>query len=202
MFLALRDLGVAGAQVGRGGPRVLNARGIKGLLLRCSVPTVVKVALASLCGVVSDMFVNRNINTVTVSNLTVSFPLVGLLITFYALIKINNTAVSSVHLKRGSASNTRGILKGMAILYIVGSVFCKNVALLFLSQVLFFFKTDRSALPCTHSFVRVVLVKDPIACMVVKLGGVVHTANCPQGTVLSSVLAIKYGVVLTPIFVF
>lgn len=186
----------------RASPHVLKARGVKGLLLRCSVPTVVKVAVASLCGVVSDVFVKRNMKTVTVSNLTVAFPLVGLIMTFYMLVSTNKTAVSSVHLKRGSVRNTARILNGALVLYLVGSMMFNNVTFVFLSPVLGFFNTDPTALPCTHSFVRMVLLNAPIACAVVKLGGMVHTAKCPGGTVLASLMAMLTGMVVTPVFVF
>lgn len=181
---------------------MLKARHVNGLLIRCSVPTVVNVAVASLCGVVSDVFVNRNMNPVNVTKLTVAFPLVGLIITFYAVMSTNNSAVSSVQLKRGSLSKTARMLKGALVFYLIGTFVFNNVSFVFLSSVLHFFNTDGSALPCTHSFVRIVLLNAPIACAVVNLGGVVHTAKCPGGTVLASVMAMIYGVVLTPVFVF
>lgn len=185
-----------------GSPRVLKGRDVNGLLLRCSVPTVVKVAVASVCGVVSDVFVKRNMNTVTVTKLTIDFPLVGLIITFYALISTKNSALTSVQLKRGSVGKTARVLSRALVLYVAGSFFFKVLSFVFLSSVLIFFNTDTSALPCTHDFVRIVLLKAPVACAVVKLGGIVHTAKCPGGTVVASVTAILSGVVLTPVFVF
>lgn len=200
MSLCLYALGVVNVAK-RGAPATLNARGVKGLLVRCTVPTVVTVATSSLCGVMSDVFVNRKINPVTVSKLTLAFPLVGLTTTFNSLIKIKTTALISMGLKRGSCSATRHILKGMLILGVVVKLTFAVLALVFLSPVLCFFKNDSRAIKCTHSCVGIVLCNGIVARLCLKLGTILHSTNRPRGTVCTAVTAIIVGAVLSPLFV-
>lgn len=186
----------------RGTPATLNARGVKGLLVRCTVPTVITVATSSLCGVMSDVFVKRKIKHVTVSNLTLAFPLVGLTTTFNSLMKMKTTALVSIGLKRGSCSATRQILNGILILGVVVNLTFAILALLFLSPVLCFFKKDRIAVKCTHSCVRIVLLNGIVARLCLNLGTILHSTKRPRGTVCTAVTAMIVGAVLSPMFVF
>lgn len=185
----------------RGAPSTLKARDVNGLLVRCTIPTVVTVATSSLCGVMSDVFVNRNIKAVTVSKLTLAFPLVGLTTTFNSLINIKTSALVSIGLKRESCSATRHILNGIFILGVILKITFVVVIVLFLSPVLCFFKNDSRAINCTESCVRVVLLKGTIARLCLKLGTILHSSKRPRGTVCTAVTAIIVGAVLSPIFV-
>lgn len=204
-FTTRFELGEWGSEgwdvTGAKAPARLKARPVKGLLLRCTVPTVVTVATSSLCGVMSDVFVNRNMNPLTVSKLTVAFPLVGLTTTFNSLININTSALISMGLKRGSCTATRGVLNGMIALGFVVNVKFDVLALLFLSPVLCFFKTDPSAVSCTQSCVIVVLLNGIVARVCLKLGTLLHTSKRPRGTVATAVAAMVVGAVLSPVFV-
>lgn len=185
----------------RGAPATLKARGVKGLLVRCTVPTVVTVATSSLCGVISDVFVNRKMKTVTVSKLTLAFPLVGLTTTFNSLINIKTTALISIGLKRGSCSATRQMLNGILMLGVVVKLTFAIIALVFLSPVLCFFNNDSTAMNCTHSCVIIVLLNGIIARLCLNLGTMLHSTKRPRGTVITAVTAIIVGAVLSPIFV-
>lgn len=187
---------------GRGSPLILKARHVDGLLARCTVPTVVTVATSSLCGVTSDVFVKRKMKPLTVSNLTLAFPLVGLTTTFNSLIKIKTSALISIGLKRGSCRKTGGILKGMLILGMILKLTFALIFVLLLSPVLCFFKTDRGAVSCTHSCVGIVLVKGIVARVCLKLGTILHSSNFPGLTVCTALTSIIVGYMLGPLFVF
>lgn len=179
----------------------LNAGPINGLLIRCTLPTVVTVATTSLCGVISHMFVNRNMKTVTVSNLTVAFPFVGLATTFKTNINMKTSATVDIGLKRGSCTATRGVLNGAVSLGLVVNVKLDVVYLLFLSPVLEFFKTDSRALVCTRRCVIVVLLNGIIDRVCFNVGTLLQTTDGPGRTVCTAVFAIMVGIVLSTLFV-
>ncbi len=179
----------------------LNAGPINELLTRCTVPTVVTVVTASLCGVISHVFVNRNIKPVTVDNLTIAFPFVGLSNTFNTTMNINSSALVDIDLNHGSCSHTRLVFNDGVALGIIVNVIFKTIYLVFLSPVLHLFNTSSRALPCTERCARVVLTKGIVARLCLNVGTILQSTSVPHITVKLAVLAIVIGAVLSPIFV-
>ncbi len=161
-----------------------------------------KTLVGTLCGIISHVFVNRNINTLTVSNVALAFPVVGVLNTFKVLMKRKATTCASVLLKGGGRRGIHEVLPGTVCVALFLCVLVTLSVVLFLRPVLGVFKNSRTAVPCTGRCLRVLVPNGVLLGVDFSFGGVVHTTKRPVQTVCALLVNTTVGIVLSPVFVF
>lgn len=180
----------------------LNATPINKLVTGFTVPTVVDVLIDTVCGVISRVFVKRNMNVLKGTTAGITFPIAAVTATLTLLLKVNNTSGCGLRVKTKRRGGTDKVTKATLSSLMVDNLVLTMVTLIFLGPLLALFKTAASIVPCTISCAKVATLKLPFCVLSINKGRIIETSEDPACSVAYVVVKTVVGAVLSPIFVF
>lgn len=173
---------------------------VRQIVFAVTVPAVVDVLSADVCGLTSACFIN-DVGARDITTMNISFTVVSMVRTINFLCNRNSNGCVSQVLKTGRIRGTGGVTSANFILDFLAKLLVTVFKRLFLAPLYVLLNSAPAVRPCTRHCLNVVLLNTPFVAASLALGGRVHFRNgtvCTVGKVVSKILL---GLVLTPLLV-
>ncbi len=180
----------------------LGSERIGKLLMRYSIPSIIAMTAASLYNMVDSIFIGRGCDTLAISGLAVTFPLMNLSAAFGAMVGIGSSTLVSVKLGQKDFDEAENILGNVVILNVVISLIFMACALLFLDPILIFFGASENTLPYAREYMQVLLWGNVLTHLYLGLNDTMRASGYPQRAMAATLVAVFVNAIFNYIFIF
>lgn len=183
-------------------PRILGTENISKLLLQYSIPAIIGMTITSLYNIIDSIFIGHGVGDIAFAGLSVTFPLMNLVVAFCVLISSGGATISSIRLGQKDKEGATKVLGNTLMLCLVNSVLFGGISFLFLDPILLFFGASHDTLPYARDFMQVILLGTPITYVMIGLNNVMRATGYPRKAMLTSMVTVVANVIIAPIFIF
>lgn len=134
----------------------LKTEKISTLLFRFSVPAIVGMLVNALYNIVDGIFVGRYVGSLGLAGVSVSYPIMIVVLAFIMLIGFGATSLISIRLGEGKQEDAEQILGNATTLLFIVPVILFVLVQLFLNNILMIFGASADVLPFARSYMSVV----------------------------------------------
>lgn len=194
--------GITNKQLRNESPVYLGTKSVGKLLWQYSLPAIVASLAASLYNIVDSIFIGRGVGAMAITGLSITFPLMNLLVAFCTLVYVGAATMSSIFLGQQDKDAATVTANRIVLLCLVHAIFFGGVSLIFLDPILRFFGATDVTLPYAEEFMRVILYGTPIFFVFLGLNNLMRATGYPRKAMISALLSVAVNVVLAPIFIF
>lgn len=135
----------------------LGEGGIGRLLLKFSLPAITGMLVNALYNVVDRIFVGRGVGSLAIAGITVSFPVMIVLMAFSMLIGIGATSLISIRLGERRKEEAERTLGNALVLLVLIAAVLSFLFQVFLEPVLSVFGASEVVMPYAADYLRVIL---------------------------------------------
>jgi len=136
----------------------LENQGIATLLLSFSVPAIIGMVVQALYNIVDRIFIGQAVGSLGISAVTVTFPIMLVLMAFGMLVGLGAAALVSIRLGQRKKEEAEQTLGNALVLLIVNSVILAIVGLSVLRPLLERFGASENVLPLAEGYARIILL--------------------------------------------
>jgi Na+-driven multidrug efflux pump len=180
----------------------LGQEKVSRLLVRYSLPAIVAMTVSSLYNIVDRIFIGQGVGPYAIAGLALTLPIMNLAIAFGSLVGAGASALTSIRLGEGRADEAGRILGNTLVLEIaLGTIFSATM-LVFLSPILRLFGASPQTLPYAQSFMRIILLGNPIQGTYMGLNNIMRSSGHPRKAMATTLSTVGVNVVLAPVFIF
>lgn len=183
-------------------PRILGTEPIGKLLLQYSIPAIIGMTITSLYNIIDSIFIGHGVGPMAISGLSITFPLMNLVVAFCVLISAGGATISSIRLGQKDIKGATDVLGNTLMLCLTNAVLFGGLAYLFLDPILFFFGASTGTLPYARDFMQVILLGTPITYTMIGLNNVMRATGYPKKAMLTSLVTVIANVIIAPVFIF
>ncbi len=134
----------------------LRTESIGKLLFRFSVPAIVGMLVNALYNIVDGIFVGRYVGSLGLAGVSVSYPIMIVVLAFIMLIGFGATSLISIRLGEGRTDEAEQILGNATTLLFIVPVILFVLVQLFLNDILMMFGASEAVLPFARTYMSVV----------------------------------------------
>lgn len=185
-----------------GSPVYLGTKSVGKLLWQYSLPAIVASLAASLYNIVDSIFIGRGVGAMAITGLSITFPLMNLLVAFCTLVYVGAATMSSIFLGQQDKDAATVTANRIIVLCLLHAIFFGGISLIFLDPVLRFFGATDVTLPYAEEFMRVILYGTPVFFVFLGLNNLMRATGYPRKAMVSALLSVAVNVVLAPLFIF
>lgn len=175
---------------------------ISGLLLKFSLPAIVGMLVHALYNVVDSIFVGRGVGELALAGITVSFPIVIILMACVMLIGMGATTLISIRLgeqKKGEAEQIVG--NALALFFFIGLALT-ILGLIYIKPLLILFGASVNVLPYAVDYLRIILMGSVLMALGVGMNNFIRAEGNPKTAMYTMIIGSVTNVVLDYIFIF
>lgn len=165
----------------------LGSKSIGSLLWAYSLPTIIATVATSLYNIIDRVFIGQIVGPLAISGLTVTLPFMNICTALGMLVGSGAAAIISIRLGENKRNEAQFTLGNAVALNVAISLFVAIVGLLFIDEILTFFGASPLTLPYARSFMRIILIGNPVAQLFFCLNGIMR-ASCYPVKAMGAVL--------------
>ena len=136
----------------------LENQEIPTLLLGFSVPAIIGMLVQALYNIVDRIFIGQAVGSLGISAITVTFPIMLVLMAFGMLVGLGAAALVSIRLGQRKKEEAERTLGNALVLLIVNSALLGAVGLSVLRPLLGLFGASENVLPLAEPYARIILL--------------------------------------------
>jgi putative MATE family efflux protein len=172
------------------------------LLVRLSTPAIIGMMVQALYNLVDAVFVGRGVGTLGIGGITVSFPIMMIIMAFAQTIGIGGASIISRRKGEGKVEDEAYTFGNMVLLSLMISVFILIVGLIFMVPVLKLFGATETLLPSATEYFGVIILGTPLLSFAMTVNNAARAegnAKVAMGTMLVGAVL---NIILDPVFIF
>ncbi|TCL72397.1 putative MATE family efflux protein [Hydrogenispora ethanolica] len=180
----------------------LSEKNISKLLFEFSLPAIVGMLVNSLYNVIDRAFIGNSVGTLGLAGVTISFPVMLIIVAFVLLIGIGASALVSIKLGEGDRDQAERIVGNAFLLLTIVSLAITFFGLIFLKPVLKLFGASREVLPYAEAYLQVILGGTLFQSIGFGMNNFIRGEGNPRTAMFTMLLGAALNVVFCPIFIF
>ena len=172
------------------------------LILKFSVPAIVGMLVNALYNTVDRIYIGQKIGSLGIAGITVSFPIMLIIMAFGMLIGFGSTSLLSIRLGQKKREDARTILGNAMVLLVVVGVLISVLGSIFLRPLLVVFGASPTILPYAQSYLQVILAGAVFQMVGFGMNNHIRALGSPKTAMLTMFVGGLMNVILDPIFIF
>ena len=180
----------------------LGTKSIGSLLWLYSLPTIVATVATSLYNIIDRVFIGQIVGPLAISGLTISLPFMNICTALGTLISTGAAAIISIRLGENRKQDSLMTLGNAVLLNLLVSLIVSIIGLVFLDEILCLFGASELTLPYARSFMRIILLGNPISQMFFCLNAIMRSSCYPAKAMWAVLLTMVVNLVLVYVLVY
>jgi len=181
----------------------LGKDNLLGLLMKFSVPAIIGMLVNALYNMVDRIFISYGVGSNAFSSLSVTGPLMNILIAFNLLVGIGAAASISIKLGEGDKEEAERILANAFLMLFLTSFIVMFLGLLFLEPILYIFGASKEGtIGYAMDYMKIILYGFPFATVGFGLYHMTRASGQPTKAMFSMILGAALNVALDAVFIF
>lgn len=172
------------------------------LMLRFSIPSIVGMLVHALYNIVDRMFIGYGVGAMGIAGVTISFPLMLVMISFSILVGVGANTLFSIRMGEGRKEEAEQILGNAVILLFLVPLVVSLAALAWLDPLLRLIGTSEELLPYARSYARVILFGSAMATTGHGLSHFIRSDGRPGISMVAMLIGGIVNTLLDPLFIF
>ncbi|HZK18013.1 MAG TPA: MATE family efflux transporter, partial [Clostridia bacterium] len=172
------------------------------LLLKFSLPAIIGMLVHALYNVIDSIFVGRGVGELALAGITVSFPVVIILMAFVMLIGMGATTLISIRLGEKKASEAEQIVGNALGLFIVIGLGLTTIGLIYIEPLLIFFGASVDVLPFALDYMKIILFGSVLMALGVGMNNFIRAEGNPKIAMYTMLIGAITNIILDYIFIF
>lgn len=172
------------------------------LLLKFSLPAITGMVVHALYNVVDSIFVGRGVGELALAGITVSFPIIIILMAFVMLIGMGATTLISIRLGEQKGSEAEQIIGNALGLFLIIGVILTIVGLIFIEPLLTLFGASANVLPYAIDYLRIILLGSVLMAIGIGMNNFIRAEGNPKIAMYTMLIGAVTNVILDYIFIF
>lgn len=180
----------------------LEKGSIPRLLLKFSLPAVVGMLVNALYNVIDSAFVGRGVGELALAGVTITFPIVLLMIAFIMLIAMGATSLISIRLGEDRGDDAELIVGNSLTLFFIVGIIMTALGLIFLEPLLFLFGSTKDVLPYAAGYTKVILFGSIPMALGVGMNNFIRAEGSPKTAMKTMLIGAFTNIILDYFFIF
>lgn len=172
------------------------------LLRSYAIPAVVATMVNSLYNIIDRIFIGHGVDSLAISGLAITFPILIFLLAFGLLIGVGASARISILLGRKEYDKAENLLGNAFILSILLSTLSIAVSMIFLDPLLRSFGASDVTLPYAKEYLQIALPGNIFANICFTYNSVMRSSGYPTKAMKTMILGAVLNTILDYIFIF
>lgn len=171
------------------------------LLADFALPAVIAMTAVSLYNIVDSVFIGRQLGTLGLAGLTVTFPLMNLSGAFGAMVGVGAGSLIAVKIGQRDVETAEYTLGNVVLLNVVIGTLFAIASLIWLDPILRFFGASDSSLPYAREYMVVLLCGNVLTHLYLGLNDVVRSSGYPGRAMAATLTAVLVNVLFDYVFI-
>lgn len=180
----------------------LGEGSIPKLLLKFSLPAIVGMLVNALYSVIDSAFVGRGVGDLALAGVTVTFPIVIIMIAFIMLIAMGATSLISIRLGEDKGSEAELIVGNALALFFIVGIILTITGLVFLKPLLILFGASKDVLPFASDYTKVMLFGSIPMALGIGMNNFIRAEGSPKTAMATMLIGSVTNIILDYIFIF
>ena len=183
-------------------PNELGSEKISKLIWKFSIPAITGMLVNALYNIVDSIFVGHGVGAVGLAAVTLSFPVMIILMGFGMLVGVGATTLISIRIGQHKKDEAEKLLGIALVLGIVFAFALTSLFLLFLDPILAILGADASILPYAKDFLIPILAGSVFMFIGFGLNNIIRAEGHPKIAMLTMLISAILNTLLNPLFIF
>jgi putative MATE family efflux protein len=175
---------------------------VSSLLWKFSIPAIIGMLVNALYNVVDRMFIGQGVGTDALAGITISFPLMIVLMAFGMLVGIGGTSLISIRLGEQRKEDAERILGNSLVLLIIISLTLSILGSIFMDRLLIVFGASAATLPYAQEYLRIILFGAVFQAIGFGLNNMIRADGSPKVAMFTMLIGALLNTALDPLFIF
>lgn len=172
------------------------------LLLEFSIPAIVGMLVNSLYIVIDRMFIGRVVGAMAISGVSLTFPIVIIIMAFSMLVGIGSAATISIRLGQNKQDEAENILGNALVLLIVVGIIVTFFGLVFLEPMLTSFGATNNTMEYAKQFIVILLAGSIFQIIGFGLNNIIRSEGNPKKAMSTMLIGAVSNIVLDFVFIY
>lgn len=181
--------------------KLLGEERVGKLLLKFSIPAIVGMIVNALYNIVDRIFIGNFVDSLGIAGITVSFPIMIILMAFSMLVGIGATSLISIRLGEGNKDEAEVILANGMVLLIIISLVISVLGLIFLNPLLKVFGASPNVLPYSRQYLSIILFGAVFQAVGFGMNNFIRAEGNPKIAMTTMLIGAILNTILDPIFI-
>lgn len=183
-------------------PEIMGKESIAKLLFKFALPAVTATIVNTLYNVVDRIYIGRGVGPLGLSGITVSFPLMMLVMAIGMLIAYGTNSLISIKLGEKDKDGAEELLGQGFFLFICFSIIFSVIAYIFAENILVFFGASEQVLPYALSYMRIIVLGTIFQEISFGVNNFIRGEGQPKIAMITMLIGAIANIILDPIFIF
>lgn len=180
----------------------LGEENITRLLIRFSIPAIVGMLVNGLYNVVDRIFVGNSVGSLGIAAITVTFPVMLIIMAFSMLIGIGGSTLVSIRLGQGKKESAELIIGNSAALLVILSIILTTTSLTFIEPLLRLCGASDTVLPYAVDFASIILLGSMFNMVSMGLNNFIRAEGNPRIAMYTMLIGALLNIILNPTLIF
>jgi putative MATE family efflux protein len=180
----------------------LRTGNIPRLMLKFSLPAIIAMIVHALYNVVDSIFVGRGVGELALAGVTVSFPIVIILMALVMLISMGATTLISIRLGEKKGSEAEQIIGNALVLFLAIGFSLTVLGLIFIKPLLVLFGASVNVLPYANDYMSIILLGSVFMAIGVGMNNFIRAEGNPKTAMYTMIIGSITNIILDYLFIF
>lgn len=172
------------------------------LLMKFSIPAIVGMLVNALYNVVDRIYIGNGVGYEGIAGITISFPVMLILMGFSMLIGIGANSLVSIKLGENKKDEAEGIFGNAISLLIIISFTLSVIGIIFLDPLLRFLGASKQILPYAKDYLQIILLGAVFQSIGMGVNNFIRSEGNPNIAMYTMLIGAAINTILDPIFIF
>lgn len=172
------------------------------LLLKFSLPAITAMLVHSLYNVADSIFVGRGVGELALAGVTVSFPIMIILMALTMLISMGATTLISIRLGEKKGEEAEEIIGNAIILFLLVGVSLSVLGLIFIKPLLVMFGASPNVLPYATDYMKILIPGSVLVTIGVGMNNFIRAEGNPKTAMYTMLIGSITNIILDYVFIF
>ncbi len=172
------------------------------LLVKFSIPAIIGMMVNALYNVVDRIFVGHGVGSVGLAAITISFPLMIIMMAFAMLIGVGANTLISIRLGQQKKEEAEQIIGNAFLLLIIVSIVITVGGLFFMNPLLKLFGASEEVMPYAKEFLTIILMGGIFQNIGFGMNNFIRGEGNPKIAAATMIIGAVVNTILNPIFIF
>lgn len=172
------------------------------LLMKFSIPAIVGMLVNALYNVVDRIFIGNGIGSEGIAGITISFPIMLIMMAFAMLIGIGANSLVSIRLGENKKEEAEGIFGNALIMLILISLSITVIGSIALNPLLKLLGASEQILPYARDYLKIILLGAVFQAIGMGMNNFIRAEGNPKIAMYTMLIGAIINTILDPIFIF
>lgn len=180
----------------------LGEESISKLIFKFSIPAIIGMLVNALYNIIDRIYVGHGVGLLGIGGITVSFPIMLILMAFSMLIGVGANSLVAIRLGQDRKEEADWIFNNAIVLLIVSSLALTVIGLILMEPVLKLMGTSNDILPYAKDYLGIILLGSVVQSVGMGMNNFIRSDGSPKTAMNTMLIGAITNIVLDPIFIF